>query len=283
MRFAFTPPSPTARGTSWPSCGTSPTTSRCSPPPGSTTTSTRCAPARRSRRSRAGRAWRCCSPAPAACAAACMVTGIPYRHPAVLANMAVTVDIASGGRLELGLGAGWFEPECEAYGIELGSITERFDRFEEALTVIRSLLTAADDDLRRPVLPAARRLVRAEGGPAAAPADRARRQGRAAAAPAGRPLRRPLELLGRRRRPSSAGCAAAWASCATAEGRAHRRPHAVGQRPPGGGRPHRDHRIRSPPTAMPAPQMICVLLPRPYDPRLLERLARHSPRCADQR
>jgi F420-dependent oxidoreductase-like protein len=70
-----------------------------------------------------------------------LVTGIPYRHPAVLANMAVTVDIASGGRLELGLGAGWFEAECEAYGIELGSLTERFDRFEEALTVIRSLLT----------------------------------------------------------------------------------------------------------------------------------------------
>lgn len=70
-----------------------------------------------------------------------LVTGIPYRHPAVLANMAVTVDIASGGRLELGLGAGWFETECEAYGIELGSIAERFARFEEALTVIRSLLT----------------------------------------------------------------------------------------------------------------------------------------------
>ena len=70
-----------------------------------------------------------------------MVTGIPYRHPAVLAKMAVTVDIASGGRLELGLGAGWFEPECEAYGIELGSIAERFDRFDEALTVIHSLLT----------------------------------------------------------------------------------------------------------------------------------------------
>jgi F420-dependent oxidoreductase-like protein len=70
-----------------------------------------------------------------------LVTGIPYRHPAVLTKMAVTVDIASGGRLELGLGAGWFEPECQAYGIELGSIAERFDRFEEALAVIHSLLT----------------------------------------------------------------------------------------------------------------------------------------------
>jgi len=75
-----------------------------------------------------------------------LVTGIPYRHPAVLANMAVTVDIASGGRLELGLGAGWFEPECEAYGIELGSIRERLDRFEEALGVIRSLLTQPTTD-----------------------------------------------------------------------------------------------------------------------------------------
>ncbi len=70
-----------------------------------------------------------------------MVTGVPYRHPAVLANMAVTVDIASGGRLELGLGAGWFEAECQAYGIELGSVAERFARFEEALAVIHSLLT----------------------------------------------------------------------------------------------------------------------------------------------
>ena len=70
-----------------------------------------------------------------------LVSGIPYRHPAVLAKIAATVDIASGGRLELGVGAGWFEPECEAYGIELGSITERFDRLEEALLVIRSLLT----------------------------------------------------------------------------------------------------------------------------------------------
>jgi F420-dependent oxidoreductase-like protein len=75
-----------------------------------------------------------------------LVTGIPYRHPAVLANMAVTVDIASGGRLELGLGAGWFEAECDAYGIELGPIGERFDRFAEALTVITSLLTQPTTD-----------------------------------------------------------------------------------------------------------------------------------------
>ena len=71
----------------------------------------------------------------------CLVTGVVYRHPAVLANMAATLDIVSGGRLELGIGAAWNEEECTAYGIELGSLRERFDRFDEACEVIISLLT----------------------------------------------------------------------------------------------------------------------------------------------
>jgi F420-dependent oxidoreductase-like protein len=70
-----------------------------------------------------------------------MVTGIVYRHPAVLANMAATLDIVSNGRLDLGIGAAWNEEECRAYGIELGSLKERFDRFEEACEVIIGLLT----------------------------------------------------------------------------------------------------------------------------------------------
>ena len=69
-----------------------------------------------------------------------LVTGMLYRHPAVLANMASTLDITSNGRLELGIGAGWNEEECEAYGIELGSMQERFDRFEEGIEVITQLL-----------------------------------------------------------------------------------------------------------------------------------------------
>ncbi|MCB0995132.1 MAG: TIGR03560 family F420-dependent LLM class oxidoreductase [Acidimicrobiales bacterium] len=71
----------------------------------------------------------------------CLVTGVVYRHPAVLANMAATLDIVSGGRLELGVGAGWNEEECTAYGIELGTLTERFDRFDEACAVLTTLLT----------------------------------------------------------------------------------------------------------------------------------------------
>lgn len=70
-----------------------------------------------------------------------LVTGMVYRHPGVLANMASTLDITSGGRLELGIGAGWNEEECEAFGIELGSMRERFDRFEEGLEVLEQLFT----------------------------------------------------------------------------------------------------------------------------------------------
>ena len=70
-----------------------------------------------------------------------MVTGNPYRHPAVLANMAASLDVISGGRLELGIGAGWNEEESAAYGIDLPPLRERFDRLEEACAVLDLLLT----------------------------------------------------------------------------------------------------------------------------------------------
>lgn len=70
-----------------------------------------------------------------------LVTGIPYRHPAVLANMAATLDHISHGRLELGLGAGWNTDEADAYGIDLLGIKDRMDKFDEACDVIVSLLT----------------------------------------------------------------------------------------------------------------------------------------------
>jgi len=70
-----------------------------------------------------------------------LVTGIHYRHPAVLANMAATLDIVSGGRLELGIGTGWNEQESGAYGIELGTPRQRSDRFEEACEVLTGLLS----------------------------------------------------------------------------------------------------------------------------------------------
>ena len=75
-----------------------------------------------------------------------LVTGIHYRHPAVLANMISTLDIISEGRLELGIGAGWNEEESGAYGIELGTVRERSDRFEEACEVLVGLLSQETTD-----------------------------------------------------------------------------------------------------------------------------------------
>ena len=73
-----------------------------------------------------------------------LVLSATYRHPAVVANWAVAVDQISGGRLTLGLGAGWQENEHEQYGIDLGTPGERRRRFEEYLQVVRGLL---DDEV----------------------------------------------------------------------------------------------------------------------------------------
>lgn len=75
-----------------------------------------------------------------------MVNGMHHRHPAVTANMAATLDHISGGRFELGMGAGWNAMESDAYGIPLGTLKERSDRFEEGMEVIVSLLTRPTTD-----------------------------------------------------------------------------------------------------------------------------------------
>jgi F420-dependent oxidoreductase-like protein len=70
-----------------------------------------------------------------------IVLGNTYRHPAVLAKMAAQVDIISGGRLLLGLGAGWQENEHQAYGIPFYTMRERLERLDEACQVLKSLWT----------------------------------------------------------------------------------------------------------------------------------------------
>jgi len=68
-----------------------------------------------------------------------MVTGNTYRHPAVLANMAATVDIISGGRLDFGIGAGWNETEHNSYGMPLYTAGERIRRLGEACEIIKRM------------------------------------------------------------------------------------------------------------------------------------------------
>lgn len=69
-----------------------------------------------------------------------LVSSNTFRHPSVLAKQAVTVDHISGGRLDLGVGAGWFEAEHEAFGIELPPIGERVSRYAEALALLDEFL-----------------------------------------------------------------------------------------------------------------------------------------------
>lgn len=69
-----------------------------------------------------------------------LVLGGTYRHPAVVANMAASLDRVTGGRVVLGLGAGWQHNEHIAYGIDLPPPGQRLDRFDEACNVITSLL-----------------------------------------------------------------------------------------------------------------------------------------------
>jgi len=70
-----------------------------------------------------------------------LVTGNIYRNPAVLAKMGATVDALSNGRLFMGIGAGWFETEANAYGIPFYTVSERLKRLEEALQIIKGMWT----------------------------------------------------------------------------------------------------------------------------------------------
>ena len=69
-----------------------------------------------------------------------LVTGNTYRNPAILAKTVTTLDIVSNGRAQLGIGAGWFELEHDAFGIEFGTFTDRFEKLEEALQIVLPML-----------------------------------------------------------------------------------------------------------------------------------------------
>lgn len=70
-----------------------------------------------------------------------LVAGVTYRHPSVMAAQAVTIDHASRGRLDLGLGAAWYEPEHRKLGIDFPSTGERFDLLEDQLEIATRLFT----------------------------------------------------------------------------------------------------------------------------------------------
>ncbi|MDQ6649313.1 MAG: LLM class F420-dependent oxidoreductase [Actinomycetota bacterium] len=73
-----------------------------------------------------------------------IVTGVTYRHPGLLAKIVTTLDVLSGGRAELGIGAAWFEGEHESLGVPFPPISERFERLEEALQICLQMWSEAD-------------------------------------------------------------------------------------------------------------------------------------------
>ncbi len=106
-----------------------------------------------------------------------LVTGVTYRNPALLAKTATTLDILSGGRAILGLGAAWYEAEHEAFGFSFPPIKERMDRLDEALTIARLMFTRERSSFRgrlylvddavnvpRPIQPGGPRIMVGGGG-----------------------------------------------------------------------------------------------------------------------
>ena len=77
-----------------------------------------------------------------------LVLGAPFRPPGILAKMATAVDLLSGGRLDLGIGAGWYEKEFDAFGYEFGTVGERFEILEETMEVLRLLFSEGPADHR---------------------------------------------------------------------------------------------------------------------------------------
>ena len=73
-----------------------------------------------------------------------LVTGVTYRHPGLLAKIVTTLDVVSGGRAQLGIGAAWYEREHRGYGVPFPPLSERFERLEETLQICHQMWS--DDD-----------------------------------------------------------------------------------------------------------------------------------------
>ncbi len=141
-----------------------------------------------------------------------LVSPATFRLPGLLANAAATVDHISGGRIELGLGAGWMEREHRAYGFPFPETKERLARFAEQLEIVHRLWTDDRVDFHGTLLHARGRARAAEAAAGAAPADHRRRQRHARHSGAGGAVRRRVQhavrLTGRVRRDQAQGRAA---------------------------------------------------------------------------
>src|SRR3954447_1701987 len=76
-----------------------------------------------------------------------LVGGVTYRNPALFAKITTTLDVVSGGRAILGIGAAWFEEEHDAYGFRFPPLRERFEHLEDALRIARAMFTQPESSV----------------------------------------------------------------------------------------------------------------------------------------
>ena len=154
-----------------------------------------------------------------------LVTGVVYREPGLLAKAVTTLDVLSGGRAMLGIGAAWNEEESRGLGLPFPPTAERFERLEETLQICLQMWADERRAVRRAsTTSSAARSTRRSRCPAA-PADPDRRRRREEDAAAGRAVRPGLQPLRRARaRRTSSTCCAATASASAATTTRSRRP-----------------------------------------------------------
>ncbi len=104
-----------------------------------------------------------------------LVTGVIYRHPGALIKTVTALDVLSGGRAELGIGAGWYEREARGLGLPFPPTKERFERLEETLQIAHHMWSGDAAPLRRPALHARRADQQPAAYQQAASADHHRR------------------------------------------------------------------------------------------------------------
>ncbi len=156
-----------------------------------------------------------------------MVTAVVYREPGLLAKAMTTLDVLSGGRAILGIGAAWNADESAGLGLLFPPVAERFERLEEAILICKQMWSDDEERVRRQALPPGPHAQLAAVAVASAPADPDRRLGREEDAQAGRPLRRLVQHLRATtspRRPASWGCSASTAPPRAATTTRSRRP-----------------------------------------------------------
>ena len=121
-----------------------------------------------------------------------LVTGAIYRNPGILAKIVTTLDVLSGGRAWLGIGAGWNEEESRGLGLEFPPVAERFERLEETLQICLQMWSGDESPYRGQALPAGTAAeLAAVADPAASPDHDRRRRGEEDAEVRG-PVRRRL-------------------------------------------------------------------------------------------